>query len=336
MKSRDLYIDLGTANTLIYVQNRGLALNEPTLLAYRERAKRTELFAIGKTAKLMLGKTPAAMSVVKPLHEGVISDFGSTAKLLHGFVNRIKQNTFWLRPRMLISLPCQVTEFEKRAVEEAGYALGARQVHLLDEPVAAAVGAGLPVLSHQGCMIVDIGGGTTEIAVLSVGGIVTSQAVRVGGDALDMAIIEHVRARFRFSIGEQTAERVKIEVGSAVFSTIEKRAEVGGFDLTRGLPGRFIVTSNMIFPAVDSVVQRFITAIFKTLELCPPDISGDLAKNGIVLAGGGALLDGLAPRLSQAIGIPVRVAQNPLLAVANGGARTLEDSRLFDILERKS
>ncbi len=342
LKTTDIYIDLGTANTLIYGSRKGFLLNEPSILAINTKSRGSGLgpnsiFALGRSAKPMVGKTPSHLQVVRPLRQGVISDFDSTTKMLHAFIRRMKENVFWFRPRMIISLPCKVTQFEKRAVEEVGYALGARTVHLLDEPIAAAVGAGLPILSSRGQMIVDIGGGTTEIAILSLGGIVTSCAVRTGGDNVDDAIVEKLRSSFQFVVGTPTAERIKMELGNALeddFGAVPSRLAVGGINLITGLPGRMSVESSAIFPAIDGVVRQIILAIQKALEQCPPEIAGDIAQDGIVLAGGGALLKGLPQRISRDIGLPVTVAKDPLFSVAFGGAKLLEDHRLFEGIER--
>ena len=339
-RSMDYYIDLGTANTLIYARKIGFLLNEPTVLALKHRSfHKKENFALGKQAKAMLGKNPEQLSVLRPLREGVISDIENTTRLLHGFVKLIKINLPWSKPRMILSLPCVVSEFEKRAVEEVGYDLGARRVHLLDEPLAAAIGAGLPVLGSRGQMIVDIGGGTTEIVVVSLGGIVASQAVRIGGDTIDAGIIECLRSQYGFLIGEQTAERLKIHVSNALLinsSSTQKRMTVGGFNVTTGLPGKLTVTPNMIFPALNGVICEIISAIRKIFDQCPPEISGDVADNGIVLAGGGALIGNLKRRLAQDLGVPVRIAETPLMSVALGGAQVLENSKLLDIVERKT
>ncbi|HEX4923234.1 MAG TPA: rod shape-determining protein [Bdellovibrionales bacterium] len=335
-RSTDFYIDLGTANTLIYARRRGFLLNEPSVVALRQKsAGQPELFALGAPAKKMIGKAPERLSVLRPLREGVISDFDNTARMLHAFLKRIKENVHWFRPRMLISLPCEVTRFERRAVEEVGFELGARTVSLLDEPVAAAVGAGLPVLSNRGQMVVDIGGGTTEIAVISLGGIVTSRAVRVGGDDIDEAIIALMRSKYHFVIGEQTAERIKMAVASAFADEKDQRSiQVGGFDLLRGLPSKRTVDTRGIFPAIDSVVGGFAVTVRKALESCPPEIAADIAESGITLAGGGAMLRGISDRLSHELGVKVQIARDPLMSVAMGGAKALEDDRLFDALER--
>lgn len=336
LRTNDFYIDLGTANTLVYAKKRGFVLNEPTVLAVRHRSEsHSELFALGRDAKVMLGKSPENLSVMRPLREGVVADFDNAVRMLHAFVKKAKENVFWLRPRLIISLPCQVSRFERRAVEEIGYELGASSVQLLEEPVAAAIGAGLAVLGKRGQMIVDIGGGTTEIAIIALGGIVTSTAVRAGGDDIDEAIITHLKTRHHFLIGEQTAERIKIEVADVnPVAPQSKTIEIGGFNLLKRLPTRLLVDTNMILPAVDSVVREIITAIRKALEECPPEIAGDIAESGLVLAGGGALLGGLRERIAQEIGIPVKISDQPLLSVALGGAKALEDSKLFDGLEK--
>lgn len=335
-RSTDFYIDLGTANTLIYGRKRGFLLNEPSVIAVKQRGSAgPELFALGKSAKLMLGKTPERLSIVRPLREGVISDFDNAARMLHAFMRRIKENVGWYKPRMIISLPCEVTRFERRAVEEVGYELGARTVALLDEPIAAAVGAGLPVLGNRGQMIVDIGGGTTEIAVISLGGIVTSRAVRIGGDDLDESIMNLLRAKYSFVIGEQTAERIKVAVASADADEKQPHTiQIGGFDLLSGLPAKRTVDARRIFHAIDPVVSGFTATIRAALEACPPEIAADIAETGITLAGGGAMLRGLSARLSRELGVSVRPAKDPLLSVAMGGAKALEDRELFDALER--
>lgn len=332
-KSTDLYIDLGTANTLIYIKKSGLVLNEPSVLTVKNNSKNSsQLFATGHEAKLMLGKTPENLSVLRPLKEGVISDFDSTAAMLHKFITQIKKQLFWFRPRLIISLPCQVSQFEKKAVEEIGYNLGAKKVHLLHEPVAAAIGASLPVLSNSGSMIVDIGGGTTEIAIIAMGGIINAQAVRIGGNNIDEAIIDLMASQYRMGIGELTAEKIKIKVGSALLS--KATTIVAGLDLTTGLPKKFQISSQMVYPAIDNVVSQIITSIKKAFESCPPEISADIASQGITLTGGGALIHGLSHRISEAIGVPVNIADHPLFSVALGGAKALEDNRLFDALEQ--
>lgn len=333
MKSTDLYIDLGTANTLIYARNTGFLLNQPSVLALRQTTSRPNQFrAIGQQAKSMLGKNPDNISVLRPLKEGVIADFENTARMLHQFVSQVRQQMTLFRPRMLISLPCQVTSFEKTSVEEIGRSLGAKKVHLLHEPVAGAIGAGLPVFSNRGSMVVDIGGGTTEIALIAMGGIITSRAVRIGGANIDDAIIHLLANKYRFAIGELTAEKVKIQVGSAI--PAENQLEIAGIDMTTGLPKRFLVTSEMIAPAIDSVVSQIVFSIKEALEKCPPEISSDLVDHGIMLTGGGALIKGITTKISCEIGIPVHIANDPLCSVAFGGARIIENFKLFDALEQ--
>lgn len=332
----EFYIDLGTANTLIYGKGRGFVLNEPSVLAFTESfSRRRSVFALGRSAKKMIGKTPPSISIVRPLKEGAISDFESTGEMLTLYIKRIRDQLFWFKPRLIISLPCRVTKFEKQAVEETGYSLGARKVHLIDEPVAAAIGAGLQVLDKRAQMIVDIGGGTTEIAVIAMGGMVVSNAIRIGADKLDSEIIDHLRTRYHFSVGEQTAEFIKLEIANADLAQGENYScEVGGIDLQSGLPRRISLTSKMIQDPVDRYVKQIIVALRFTLSVCPPEVSGDIATSGIVLAGGGALLSGLNSKLTAALGIAVRTANDPLLSVAFGGAKALEDSKLFDIVER--
>lgn len=331
-KSTDLYIDLGTANTLVYARGRGFILNEPSVLAVKKNSyNSTKLFALGKTAKRMLGKNPENLFVLRPLREGVIADFESTSIMLSSFIKQAMSQVLLLRPRLIISLPCQVTHYEKRSVEEIGLSLGAHKVHLLHEPVAAAIGANLPILENRGSMVVDIGGGTTEIAVISMGGIVTAHAVRIGGNNIDNAIINTLQHDYRFAIGEQTAEFLKIAIGSAI--PVDKSVEIGGIDLTCGLPKHRLVSSQMIYPAINTVVVEIIASIRKALEECPPEISGDIALHGIMLAGGGALIHGVAKRISNEVGIPVHIADKPLLSVAIGGAKALENDKLFEALE---
>ncbi len=335
-KPVDFYIDLGTANTLIYAKKRGFLLNQPSVIVLKNKGSRPqELFALGEPAKTMLGKNPQSLFVSRPLREGVIADFDNTAKMLHAFIKRVKENIYWIKPRMIISLPCKVTNFEKRAVEEVGYSLGARKVHLLDEPVAAAIGAGLSVLSPRGQMIIDIGGGTTEIALISSGGIVASSAVRIGGNNLDDAIGNYLRSHFQFWVGEQTQELIKISVANANPNTKQNlKVEAGGMDMIKGLPKKMTVDTKMIFQVVDGVIKEIIYAVRKTLENCPPEIAGDICETGIVIAGGGALLKGLKERLEMEFKIPIRISEHPLLSVAIGGAKALEDSNLFDAIER--
>lgn len=335
-KSLELYIDLGTANTIVFSKKHGFLLNEPSFLVIRKRAfSRSEMFALGKPAKLMLGKTPEKLSVLRPLRAGVIADFEGVSKMLAAFVNRIKCGLVWINPKLIISLPCRVTQFEERAVEEVGRALGAKKVHLLDEPVAAAIGAGLPILGNSAQGIVDIGGGTSEVAIMSMGGIIVSRAVRTGGDNIDDAIVDLLRSHHGFLIGPATAERIKIATGNAMPDGPLADIDIGGIDLVSGLPRKMTVTSGIVFPAVDSVVKQIIAAVRSTLEECPPEVSSDIYQNGIVIAGGGSLLRGIVDRLTLELGIPVRLASDPLMSVALGGAKTLESPKLLDLVEKR-
>lgn len=326
-KSVDIYIDLGTANTLIYAKGRGFMLNQPSMLAIKQTASHREVFGLGQPAKFMLGKTPEHISVLRPLKEGVIADFDNTVQMLSSFLFRIRENIFWFRPRMIISLPCRVSNFERKAVEEAAKTLGAGTVHLLDEPMAAAIGAHLPVLKNRGCMVIDVGGGTTEIAVISLGGIVSCTAVRIGGDAIDSGIIQYLRHYHQFVIGEQTAEYLKMTVAHL---TMNKSVLVGGQDLYKNLPSKKVITSSMVYPVVESVTREIILAAHKTMESLPPEIAVDIAENGIVLTGGGALIGGLKEALEYELNVPVTIPKDPLMSVALGGARALEDNHLFD------
>ncbi len=325
-----IYIDLGTTNTLVYVQNRGLVLNEPSILALRSKGQKQNVLALGHKAKVMVGRTAGNSSVKRPLKEGVIADFETASRMLHSFMKDVKRNYSWVRPEMIISLPCQVSSHERQAVMDIGFDLGARKVQLLDEPVAAAIGAGLPILSSRGQMIVDIGGGTTEVAIISLGGIVISDAIRVGGDHIDQSIIHLLNQKFHFLIGEQTAEHVKMSLAVAKGSQMDQKAmEVGGLDLISGLPRKLTLSSSMISPVIDSFVSELVQSIKKVFEGCPPEIAADISDNGVVLAGGGSLIHGLPSSLSQQLGTPVKISDGPLLAVARGGAKVLDEQKVF-------
>lgn len=336
LKSVDFYIDLGTENTLIYAKSRGFQLNEPSVMAVKQRYENdSELFALGQPAKALLGKVPSTSAVLRPLREGVISDFDDAAKMLNAFVKRIRQNIFWFKPRLIISLPCKVSEHERRAVQELGKSLGAGKVYLVTEPMAAAIGAGLPVLDHKGQMIVDIGGGTSEVAILSLGGVISANAVRIGGNSLDEDIISHLKNKHSFLIGEQSAEMVKKKIARASVKNLHnvESIDVGGIDLNTLLPRKKLITSDMILEPVENFVNNIIAEIIKTFEDCPPEVAGDIAENGICITGGGALIGGLAPKIAQVIGVPARICNDPLLSVANGGARLLEENSLFDRIQ---
>lgn len=330
----DFYIDLGTANTLIYAKSKGFKVNQPTLMTHIRRIEReSRPVAFGDVAKRMLGKNHSRLSLLKPLKEGVISDFESTLQWLDFFIHKVGDGAFLRRSRLLISLPYQVTEHERNAIEEIGKNLGAYQVDLINEPLAAAIGAGLDVLGSRAKMIVDIGGGTSETAVVALGGVVVSKAKRVGGESLDEAIMDHLKAKYHFAVGPQTAEHIKMTVAHAGPKRAQLECEVGGIDLNVGLPRKIKITSPMIIEPVEHFVKDILEIVTKTFEDCPPEIAGDLAGQGVWLSGGGALLQGLDQRLCHETGVNVQTATSPLLCVAKGGAQVLEDPRLFDQLE---
>lgn len=327
------YIDLGTANTVICSSQLGTVLNEPSVVTTCSHLGRTGTFAVGVDAKRMLGKTPKKLRVHRPLRDGVIADFDCTARMVHGFIQRIRMSCFWFRPKLIISLPYRVTYHERKAVEEIGLDLGASSVDLLHEPVAAAIGANLPVFEKRGSMIVDIGGGTTEIAIISIGGIVTAKAVRTGGNHIDEAIVRLIREKYQLAIGEQTAERIKTTVASALLNGVNHKLQIGGLSCATGLPMRITTDSRMVFPAVDGVLQVILASMREALSDCPPDIAADIEQSGIVLTGGGALLHQIEARFNRELGVRVRIAESPLLSVSRGGAWALESPSLFETIE---
>ncbi len=319
---RDMAVDLGTANTLVYVRGRGIVLSEPSVVAIDESTG--EVYAVGLEAKRMLGRTPGTISAIRPLKDGVIADFDVTEQMLRHFIQKVHQHRF-AHPRVVVCVPSGVTGVEKRAVEEATLSAGARQAYLIEEPMAAAIGAGLPVAEPTGNMIVDIGGGTTEVAVISLGGIVVSQSLRVGGDEMDEAIINHIKREYKLLIGQQTAEEIKLEVGSAFALKEEVQAEVRGRDMLTGLPKTVILSSEEVRHALEEPVLQIIDAIKSTLDKTPPELAADIMDRGIVLAGGGALLQGLDQRLRQETHMPTHLAESPLTCVAVGSGRSLEE-----------
>jgi rod shape-determining protein MreB and related proteins len=318
---RDMAVDLGTANTLVYVRGRGIVLSEPSVVAIDERSG--EVHAVGVEAKRMLGRTPGTISAIRPLKDGVIADFDVTEQMLRHFIQKVHQHRF-AHPRVVVCVPSGVTGVEKRAVEEATLSAGAREAHLIEEPMAAAIGAGLPVSEPTGNMIVDIGGGTTEVAVISLGGIVVSQSLRVGGDEMDEAIISHVKKEYKLLIGQQTAEEIKLEIGSAFDMREEFHAEVRGRDMLTGLPKTVVLSSEEVRHALEEPVSQIIDAIRSTLDKTPPELAADIMDRGIVLAGGGALLAGLDERLRHETQMPTHLAESPLTCVAVGSGRSLE------------
>jgi len=323
-------VDLGTANTLVYVRGRGIVLSEPSVVAIDQRTG--EVHAVGVEAKRMLGRTPGTISAIRPLKDGVIADFDVTEEMLRHFIQKVHQNR-WAHPRVVVCVPSGVTGVEKRAVEEATISAGARHAYLIEEPMAAAIGAGLPVSEPTGNMIVDIGGGTTEVAVISLGGIVVSQSIRVGGDELDEAIVKYVQREYKLLIGTQTAEEVKLEIGSAAPMIEEVQCEIRGRDLVTGLPKTVVLSSQEVRLALEEPLNQIIDAIKSTLDKTPPELSSDIMDRGIMLAGGGALLHRLDERIRQETEMPVHIAESPLTCVAVGSGRSLEE---FDVLHKQA
>ncbi|MGO9343766.1 MAG: rod shape-determining protein [Acidimicrobiales bacterium] len=319
---RDMAVDLGTANTLVYVRGRGIILNEPSVVAVNVKDGRP--LAVGAEAKRMIGRTPSHIQAIRPLKDGVIADFEICEKMLRYFIQRVHQRRF-AKPRMVICVPSGITGVEQRAVMEAAEYAGARKAYIIEEPMAAAIGAGLPVHEPTGNMVVDIGGGTTEVAVISLGGIVTSQSVRIGGDELDEAIIAYIKKEYSLALGERTAEEIKIALGSAFPLQEELHAEIRGRDLVSGLPKTIVVSTQEIRKAVDEPVSAIVDAVKVTLDKTPPELAADIMEQGIVLTGGGALLHGLDARLQDETGMPIIVARDPLNCVAVGSGQCLEE-----------
>lgn len=320
-------IDLGTANTLVYVRNVGIVLNEPSVVAINVRSNRA--LAVGMEAKRMIGRTPSYIRAIRPLRDGVIADFDITEKMLRYFIHKVHRRK-WAKPRIVICVPSGITPVERRAVEEAAYHAGARRAYTIEEPMAAAIGTGLPVGEPSGSMVVDIGGGTTEVAVISLGGIVESRSIRIGGDELDTAIIDWVKKEYNLLLGERTAEQIKMAIGSAFPYPDEPAAEVRGRDLVTGLPKTIVLTSPEIREAVEEPVQQIVDAVKYTLDKTPPELSADIIERGIVITGGGALLSGIDERLAHETGMPIVSADRPLQSVVLGSGRCLED---FDALQ---
>ncbi len=326
--SNDLSIDLGTANTLIYARGKGIVLNEPSVVAIRQErgsGGAKNIAAVGNAAKSMLGRTPNTIQAIRPLKDGVIADFTVTEKMLQHFIHKAHENKF-LRPspRVLVCVPCGSTQVERRAIRESAAGAGARDVYLIEEPMAAAIGAGLPVSEASGSMVLDIGGGTTEVAVISLNGIVYSESVRIGGDRFDEAVINYVRRNYGTLIGEATAERIKHEIGSAYPGNEVKEIEVRGRNLAEGIPRSFVLNSNEILESLQEPLSGIVSAVKTALEQTPPELGADVAERGMVLTGGGALLKDLDRLLMEETGIPVIIADDPLTCVARGGGRALE------------
>jgi rod shape-determining protein MreB len=326
---RDMAVDLGTANTLVYVRGRGIVLNEPSVVAVNTTT--SAIIAVGAEAKRMIGRTPAHIRAIRPLRDGVIADFDITEKMLRYFIQKVHHRRFMAKPRVVVCVPSGITGVEQRAVEEATISAGARAAFIIEEPMAAAIGAGLRIHEPSGNMVVDIGGGTTEVAVISLGGIVCASSVRVGGDELDEAIIQHVKKEYSVALGERTSEAIKIAIGSAFPTPDDMIAEIKGRDLVSGLPKTIHVTSEEIRRALEEPVNSIIDAVKNTLDRCPPELAADVMDKGIVLTGGGALLKGMDRRLKHETGMPVHVAENPLSCVVIGSGKCLEE---FEVLKR--
>lgn len=325
---RDMAVDLGTANTLVYVRGKGVLVDEPSVVALNNETG--EVLAVGHDAKRMIGRTPDNIEAIRPLQDGVIADFDASEQMLRHFIRRVHRRRSPAKPRMVICVPSGITAVEQRAVKEAGYQAGARRVYIIEEPMAAAIGAGLPVHEATGNMVVDVGGGTTEVAVISLGGIVTSVSVRTAGDDLDAAIVAWLKKEHSLMLGERTAEEVKERLGSAFPLPQDPEAEIRGRDLISGLPRTVIVSSAEIRQAMEEPLHNIVDAVRSTLDQTPPELAGDIMDRGIVLTGGGALLRGLDERLRHETGMPVHVAEEPLQSVAMGAGKCVEE---FDALQ---
>jgi rod shape-determining protein MreB and related proteins len=326
---RDMAVDLGTANTLIYVRGRGVVLNEPSVVALNVNTG--QVVAVGADAKRMIGRTPGNILAIRPLKDGVIADFDVTERMLRYFIQKVHKRRHLAKPRIVIAVPSGLTGVEQSAVKEAAHQAGARRVHIFEEPLAAAIGAGLPVSEPTGNMIVDIGGGTTEVAVISFGGIVVSQSIRVAGDELDQAIITFAKKEHTLMLGERTAELIKISIGSAYPVADESQAEIRGRDLVSGLPKTIAISGQEIRRAIDEPLNVIVDAVKTTLDKCPPELAGDVMDRGIALAGGGAMLRGMDDRLREETGLPVHLADNPLESVVLGTGMCVEN---FETLGR--
>ncbi|MDQ6875684.1 MAG: rod shape-determining protein [Actinomycetota bacterium] len=326
---RDMAVDLGTANTLVYVRGRGVVLNEPSVVAINTTT--STIVAVGIEAKKMIGRTPGNVVAIRPLKDGVIADFETTERMLRYFIQKVHRRRHFAKPRIVVCVPSGITGVEQRAVKDAGYQAGARRVYIIEEPMAAAIGAGLPVSEPTGNMVVDIGGGTTEVAVISLGGIVTSQSIRVGGDEMDTAIITYVKKEYSLLLGERTAEEIKITIGSAFPMPDEPHAEIRGRDLVSGLPKTIVVSAEEIRKAIEEPVNQIVDAVKATLDKTPPELAGDIMDRGIVITGGGALLRGLDERLKHETGMPIIAIDNPLYSVALGSGKCVED---FEALQQ--
>ena len=326
--TKDMGIDLGTANTLVYIKGQGIVVREPSVVAIRDDSK--EVLAVGEEAKKMIGRTPGNIVAIRPMKDGVIADFDVTQSMLSYFIQKAAAKKGVVSPRIAICVPFGVTEVEKRAIEEAARAAGARDAYLIEEPMAAAIGAGLKVEEPEGNMVVDIGGGTTEIAILSLGGIVTAKSIRIGGDEFDESIVSYVKKEYNLMIGERTAEDVKINIGSTFKDDQETNMQIRGRDLISGLPKTIEINSTEVRDALKEPISSIVDAIKSTLEKTPPELASDIMENGIMLTGGGALLRGLDKLVKQETGMPVHIAEDPLDCVALGTGKSVEDQEIFE------
>ena len=333
--SSDMAIDLGTANTIVSVKGKGIIINEPSVVAVQhDRYGRDKILAVGKEAKQMIGKTPVNIQAVRPMKDGVIADFEMTERMIRYFIEKAHNRKSFLRPRIIICIPHGITQVERKAVRESALSAGAREVFLVEEPMAAAIGAGIPVSSPNGYVVVDIGGGTTEIGVTSLGGLVLSKSIKVAGDRFDKAIIDYVRQNFNLYIGERTAENIKLEIGTAIKQTKDVVIKVKGRD-SSGLLTTIDLTSEGVRTALHEPFKEIALAVRQVLEEMPPDLAGDVVDNGVVLTGGGALIRGLDKYLMGDIKLPVRVADEPLLAVAYGTSKTLDEESLLKLISNE-
>ncbi|ABS43481.1 cell shape-determining protein MreB [Campylobacter jejuni subsp. doylei 269.97] len=332
--SSDMGIDLGTANTLVLVKDKGIVINEPSVVAVeRERyGSKAKILAVGKEAKDMVGKTPGNIEAIRPMKDGVIADFDMTEKMIRYFIEKTHRRKSFLRPRIIISVPYGLTQVERKAVRESALSAGAREVFLIEEPMAAAIGASLPIQEPKGNLVVDIGGGTTEIGVISLGGLVISKSIRTAGDKLDMSIVNYVKEKYNLIIGERTGEEIKITIGSAIQLPKELSMVVKGRDQVSGLLSRIELTSEDVREAMREYLKEIADALKMVLEMMPPDLASDIVENGVVLTGGGALIRGLDKYLSEIVHLPVYIADEPLLAVAKGTGKALEEISLLQQL----